>query len=407
MEVCAGASTASLALQYLIGQSWVHLVGAYDVDPKLRRFACRVHDAAEHHSYHFGQSDGNILRLDPKRMMTTDVLVAGPPCPPFSRLGSRKSFEDSRAAVFWKVVDIIADQANRGIMVFFILENVEGFCQKPQGAVSSPLQVVLAELRDVLPKGWVLEWRVLNSLDFGLPQSRKRVYITGRYDHPGDGEHLMRLQRFRHPPTLGSLIDASDTVSKQYTAIQNRNVADWKDKLQTSMMDVGRRGQYAAVDYSRTPSGRTAWGGSAVPDRCECLTASGPSLHVFALGYGRGQLPLDRCLRPAERAALQGFPVSWARLLDSEIDAKRIFGNAMSVPVLGSVLASLLTWWKRTVLDLPMYPSIDAPWLPGPCFIVEDSAAQVPEGQSPLAVPGQSVEENEDSSLESDVVHPC
>ena len=48
-------------------------------------------------------------------------------------------------------------------------------------------------------------------------------------------------------------------------------------------------------------------------------------------------------------------------LIDRDIDGKRVFGNAMSVPVLGSVLGQVCKWWRRTHLDIPMVPTTSPP----------------------------------------------
>jgi hypothetical protein len=97
------------------------------------------------------------------------------------------------------------------------------------------------------------------------------------------------------------------------------------------------------VDISRTPSGRTAWGSISLhPDIAECLTASGPNLHIFSLGQGTGDLYIDRRLQGAERAALQGFPPCVCNLVGNTAKDKRIFGNAMTVSVVGAVVATEL-----------------------------------------------------------------
>ena len=94
------------------------------------------------------------------------------------------------------------------------------------------------------------------------------------------------------------------------------------------------------------------------PDIVECLTASGPSLHVFALGEGRhGQLSLDRPLFARERGRLQGFPEAVCAASVSDAVAKRMFGNAMTISVLGSVLGRELQGLLRS-LDGPSLGSV-------------------------------------------------
>ena len=72
------------------------------------------------------------------------------------------------------------------------------------------------------------------------------------------------------------------------------------------------------------------------------MRASGPAMHVFALGEGLYPLSLDRPLRMRERSGLQGFPASIGNLQFDETVGRRIFGNAMAVPVIGSILAQEL-----------------------------------------------------------------
>ena len=78
------------------------------------------------------------------------------------------------------------------------------------------------------------------------------------------------------------------------------------------------------------------------PDLVECLTAAGPNLHVFALGEGNGELSIDRRMTGPERAALQGFPPNLCKLAGDTAKDKRIIGNAMTVPVIGAVMATEL-----------------------------------------------------------------
>ena len=106
------------------------------------------------------------------------------------------------------------------------------------------------------------------------------------------------------------------------------------------MDDKAFHGNFAIVECGRDPSGRTARcnvrsSGLLPVDRCQCLRAAGPKLHVFSLGQGSQDLSLDRLLRVRERAALQGFPDSIGNLLFTAAAGCRILGSAMSAPVGG------------------------------------------------------------------------
>ena len=283
---------------------------------------------------------------------------------------------------------------------------MEGFGQRTKGQQKTPLRIVLEELQESLPGGWVLEWHILNACDFGLPQHRKRVYIIGRFDNEHPADRIPVIQHFGSAPRLGQIIETQDTRERRdYSDIQRANIADWKKKFKREIQDSKYIGQFAVVDHSRTPSGRTKWSGTSVPDRCECLTAAGPALHVFSLGEGAESMSVDRPLRMTERAALQGFPRSTASLIGSESEGKRIYGNAMAVPVIGSVLGSILLWWWDTHLSHPSYPTTTPPSPLIPCtFVGGDSpllsfASGSPEEEDVIAVEDSVSIDDEDSLL--------
>ena len=200
----------------------------------------------------------------------------------------------------------------------------------------------------------------MNSLDFGLPQSRSRLYIVGRKHSPEkNGSAMPPLRNFQQRLSLGKCLDTSDNIPGTYTSLQKRNIKEWKDLYKFELTAQRFMNQFAVVDASRTPSTRTVYGksdnGKATkrPNRCPCLTASGSKLHVFALGphIDRTSSPLDRPMRIAERAKVQGFSgaIVEAASQMSVADAKRALGNAMTVPVVGSVIARELRGLYRAL----------------------------------------------------------
>ena len=111
LELCAGVGTASMALKLLLGEDKVQSAGAWDLDENLQGIhrAVHGHDAP----VHLGQREGNILATDLADFPSASVIVAGPPCPPFSACGKRMALEDSRAAPFQRCLEIISDIAHR------------------------------------------------------------------------------------------------------------------------------------------------------------------------------------------------------------------------------------------------------------------------------------------------------
>ena len=93
----------------------------------------------------------------------------GFPCQAFSIAGRRLGFEDIRGTLFFE----IAQAAKQIQPRFLFLENVKGLLNHDKGRTFTTILTTLDEL------GFDVEWQVLNSKDFGVPQNRERVFIIG------------------------------------------------------------------------------------------------------------------------------------------------------------------------------------------------------------------------------------
>lgn len=106
-----------------------------------------------------------------------DYLLAGFPCQPFSFAGNRNGFADTRGTLFFEIERILQDKINaKSPAKGFLLENVEGLVNHDNG---NTLKTIITHLENI---GYKVNYRLLDSNQFGLPQSRKRVYIVGTLD---------------------------------------------------------------------------------------------------------------------------------------------------------------------------------------------------------------------------------
>lgn len=112
---------------------------------------------------------GDITKIETKNIPDFDILCAGFPCQAFSSAGKRQGFSDTRGTLFFEIERILRDKRPKG----FILENVEGLVNHDNGKT---LQTILDRL---LSLDYKINFRVLNSKYFGVPQERKRIYIVG------------------------------------------------------------------------------------------------------------------------------------------------------------------------------------------------------------------------------------
>ena len=133
--------------------------------------------------------------IDPGAMPDFDLLCGGFPCQAFSIAGKRKGFEDARGTLFFEIARVA--RAKRP--AYLLLENVPGLLSHDGG------RTFAASLNTLCDLGYSVEWQVLNSKDFGAPQSRRRVYIIGYLDPRCAGKVLP--VRETDPKTLMLLLD--------------------------------------------------------------------------------------------------------------------------------------------------------------------------------------------------------
>jgi DNA (cytosine-5)-methyltransferase 1 len=127
---------------------------------------------------------GDIFQIRNEFIPDFDFMLGGFPCQPFSASGKRQGFQDTRGTLFFEIERILRDKKPYG----FILENVEGLVkhdlENKNDKIGKTLQTIIHTLQNDL--GYTISWKVFDSIDFGLPQSRKRIFIVGTKNEPID-----------------------------------------------------------------------------------------------------------------------------------------------------------------------------------------------------------------------------
>ena len=114
----------------------------------------------------------DATKIDPADLPDFDLLCGGFPCQAFSIAGRRKGFDDTRGTLFFEIARLVKSKRPS----YLLLENVPGLLSHDKGRTFS---VILATLNDL---GYRVEWMVLNSKHFGVPQSRRRLFLIGYLD---------------------------------------------------------------------------------------------------------------------------------------------------------------------------------------------------------------------------------
>ncbi|WP_338120861.1 DNA (cytosine-5-)-methyltransferase [Brevibacillus laterosporus] len=123
----------------------------------------------------YGESTaGDITQVAAESVPDHDLLVGGFPCQAFSVAGKQLGFEDTRGTLFFEIARIA--RVKRPKML--LLENVKGLVSHDKGRT---LDTIIQTLHDI---GYAVDFRVLNSKYFGVPQNRERIFIVAIRDMP-------------------------------------------------------------------------------------------------------------------------------------------------------------------------------------------------------------------------------
>ena len=138
-------------------------VGHCEIDKYANTAYCAMYDTEGEYYC------DDARKIDPRELPDFDLLCAGFPCQSFSVAGKRLGFEDMRGTLIFEVARIVKEKRPS----FLLLENVPGLLSHDSGRTFETILTTFANL------GYSIEWCVLNSRHFGVPQQRKRLFIVG------------------------------------------------------------------------------------------------------------------------------------------------------------------------------------------------------------------------------------
>ena len=125
-----------------------------------------------------GHSNQDICTVATNDIPNHDLLVGGFPCQDYSvasTLSRSGGIEGKKGVLWWQIYRILEEKGeNRPNYIF--LENVDRIINSPAKQRGRDFAIILASLSDL---GYIVEWRVINAADYGMPQRRRRTYIVG------------------------------------------------------------------------------------------------------------------------------------------------------------------------------------------------------------------------------------
>jgi|TARA_R110000751_G_scaffold70440_1_gene142891 DNA (cytosine-5)-methyltransferase 1 len=269
---------------------------------------------------------GDATTIEPWRIPDFDLLVGGFPCQAFSVAGKQQGFNDTRGTLFFDIARVCAEKRPR----YLVLENVKGLLSHDSGKTFQTILGVLADL------GYRVEWQVLNSKDFGVPQNRERVFIVG---HLGErsGQEIFPLTG-TSKTFIRKIIDYEvRPVLTPDRAKKRQNGRRFKNDGEPSFTLTGQDVHGVMLRQLNKAESQ----GNRIYDSSGLATTL--ASQAGGLGAKTGLYQIDtqvRRLTPTECERLQGFPDGWTAGL-SDTQRYKTLGNAVTVPVVTAVMNQL------------------------------------------------------------------
>ena len=273
----------------------------------------------EIYNLNFGEyPSGDISQITSNEIPDFDILCAGFPCQPFSIAGLRKGFEDSRGTLFFEVARILKEKKPKA----FLLENVKGIVNHDNG---NTLDVILNTLDEL---GYKADFRVMNALDYGIPQNRERWYCVGFLkDLNIDFSDVF-------PEKKDLLFKIEDIINKdikgyEITAIAEKNINIHLPKyLEKNKIDDTN----LVIANEIRPSKCSFRSNGTSP----CLTAK--------MGTGGNNVPVivnyKRKFTEKECLKLMGFPDDY-QIKENNFQSYKQIGNSVVVPILSELAGNI------------------------------------------------------------------
>lgn len=268
--------------------------------------------AQETYHMNFGDiPEGDITQVDETSIPDHDILCAGFPCQPFSISGKQYGFEDSRGTLFFDVARIVKEKRPKVVL----LENVKNFATHDGGKTIRVVKNTMLEL------GYSFQFRVLNPINYGIPQKRERVYMVC-FRNDIERESFVFPQPFKLNRFVENFLLPDNEVRD---LIVNRTDLVLNDKVNInynapSTIRVGTVGKGGQGERIYSPKGIAI-----------TLSAYGGGVFAKTGGYLiNGQ---TRRLHPRECARIMGFPDSF-KLHPNMNQAYKQLGNSVVVDVL-------------------------------------------------------------------------
>lgn len=270
-------------------------------------------DACKTYEANFGEyPSGDITKINACDIPDFDILLAGFPCQAFSIIGKKEGFaNETCGTLFFEIERILKEKRPTA----FMLENVRNLVAHDNG---NTFRVIREHLEAL---GYYVHAKVLNALDYGVPQKRERIIIVG-FNKDIPFEFPKPVQESERQ-SLSDILE--ENVDERYYVREN---------IKTSRLE-----RLHDKDYPKPYISHENMAGSVTPHPYSSALRAGASANYILINDER---------RPTEREMLriQGFPDTFKYVLPYG-KVKKQCGNSVAVPVIKAVANAMLTALKK------------------------------------------------------------
>ncbi|QCD52821.1 DNA cytosine methyltransferase [Campylobacter sp. RM16192] len=352
--IFSGIGAPEFAVKNIYGAGGFKTVFACEIDKFARQSYLANHEIDEANFYQ------DINDLDAKPYLgKVDILIGGSPCQDFSIAGLRQGISGKRGSLIWQYYRIISECMPK----VFIYENVKGMLSDRGGRTLKEFLEVFRNL------GYSCHAEVVNTKNYGIPQNRERIYITGFLDNKA---YYAFAYAPKQPLRL-NLGDMLETNTDHKYVLSEKTIQGFKKK------DNGFQGSFTVKNRKDTANCIMSTAGSRRTDNFVCaneikikvvgvldIKGNDSNKRVYAdsglsptltTSQGGQRTPKilektqDFCIRkltPRECFRLQGFPDSF-KIVVSDTQAYKQAGNAMSVNVVEMIVRQVSSAVKGLV----------------------------------------------------------
>ncbi|MGO3751723.1 MAG: DNA (cytosine-5-)-methyltransferase [Peptoniphilaceae bacterium] len=193
----------------------------------------KIQPAYECYINRFGEDNNSnldISKVNKKEIPDHTLLVGGFPCQDYSvarTLSNEMGIQGKKGVLWWDIVDVLYEKRPP----FMILENVDRLLKSPANQRGRDFAVMLKTLEDL---GYIVQWRMINAGEYGMPQRRRRVFIFAALKETKYAQKIIKLTDKEIYLKEDGFFNDIFPIKLENIEIERKSIEDFKDAVAVS-----------------------------------------------------------------------------------------------------------------------------------------------------------------------------